>query len=173
MSPEFRKNLGDFQDFSYFYNMKDLILKEIGLFINSSINTKEEVTLFINELQKYCKGTFSLKMRGIEKPINCLPIKDYPQYFICKNGQIFSDKTNSYLKPRINRHGYAKIGLYKANREKVYHSVHRLVAQAFIPNLENKQDVNHINGIKTDNRVENLEWNTRKENIINYWSSKK
>jgi hypothetical protein len=60
--------------------------------------------------------------------------------------------------------GYPRVSLFKNKIQKLHH-VHRLVATAFIPNPDNKPVVNHINSVRTDNRVGNLEWCTVKENI--------
>lgn len=68
------------------------------------------------------------------------------------------------LKPNKSKDDYLYVILYKDKLEKNYR-VHRLVAINFLDNPYNKVEVNHINGIKDDNRLENLEWNTRSENI--------
>lgn len=68
------------------------------------------------------------------------------------------------LRPRSTRKGYLIVALCRESKQKNF-TVHRLVAKAFIPNPSDLPEVNHRNGDKTDNRVENLEWVTAAENV--------
>ena len=70
------------------------------------------------------------------------------------------------LLPVINRSGYYSVSVKKNNKTRNYYKVHRLVAEAFIPNPNNKPEVDHINTDKTDNRVDNLRWVTHFENMF-------
>lgn len=66
--------------------------------------------------------------------------------------------------------GYYQVGLRSVRGKKV-HRVHRLIANTFIPNVLNKPYINHKNGIKTDNRIENLEWCTDSENKLHAYAN--
>ncbi len=92
-------------------------------------------------------------------------IKGFSDYQIDNTGRIKSFKLGKIriLKPITNNHGYLRIELYKNKVAKAF-SVHRLVSEAFIPNPENKPQVNHKDGNKLNNNVENLEWVTNNEN---------
>lgn len=72
-------------------------------------------------------------------------------------------KRELILKPRMSKNGYLYLNLWASSKGRAK-KIHRLVAETFIPNPENKETVNHKNCVKTDNRVENLEWTTPKEN---------
>lgn len=100
-----------------------------------------------------------------------IPIKDYENYMISNLGRV---KNLNYkrtgrermLKLNKDKNGYLIVSLIKNKKRKTF-LIHRLVAKAFIPNPENKPCVDHINTIKTDNRVENLRWVTCEENMNN------
>lgn len=94
-------------------------------------------------------------------------IKNYEnEYSISPNGDVFSKKRNKFLKPYITKRDiYKYVHLYKSGKRKEV-SVHRLVAETFIPNPENKLMVNHIDGNTLNNSVNNLEWVTNQENQL-------
>lgn len=92
-------------------------------------------------------------------------------YKVSNTGLIYGILSNTMVKACSDKDGYLGLNLYKrgADGKNVRQSfkVHRLVAAAFLPNPENKPQIDHIDGVKTNNCVENLRWTSSKENINN------
>ena len=84
-------------------------------------------------------------------------------YYVNEKGKVKNINTGKLYKGIKDRKGYLRLDI-SINGKRQYFYIHRAVAETFIPNPKNKPYVNHINGIKTDNRAKNLEWVTSKEN---------
>ena len=110
--------------------------------------------------------------KGLYQVSNLGNVKSLPKFI---NNSPKSELIGYYskekiLKPFKNPKGYQLVKLYK-NKHKCTKKIHRLVAEAFIPNKNNLPQVNHIDGNKMNNNVNNLEWCTNKENQIHAWEN--
>lgn len=100
-------------------------------------------------------------------------IEDFPNYEVSDFGNVRNSNTGKILKPRPivkNEGKYTcyDVNLYNDTRTQgFHHKIHRLVAKAFIPNPDNKPDVDHIDADTSNNKVSNLRWATQTENALN------
>lgn len=88
------------------------------------------------------------------------------EYIIYENGDLFDLEHKYFLKKHTTYKGYQTY-CFSNGEDKLYKFVHRLIAETFIPNPENKPYIDHINTIRDDNRIDNLRWITAKENANN------
>lgn len=105
-----------------------------------------------------------------------IPLNDFKGYYITRDGKVYCDlgkgcrdknkRTLPYeIKPRPNKTGYLRVCMRQdSTGKRVDRYVHRLVAEYFLPKIEGKNHVNHIDSDRTNNNATNLEWCTNKEN---------
>jgi hypothetical protein len=88
----------------------------------------------------------------------------FPSYTISEDGTVTNVNTGKAKKPSTNSSGYLQVALFEGGKRK-FKLVHRLIAQHFMAGSDDLPVINHINGNKTDNRIENLEWCTQSHNM--------
>jgi hypothetical protein len=156
------------KDFFEQKKVKEFIECLVSDLSNNSIPQKRGMG--INDVVKYDKGVHTSNGRSQDEVWK--PIIGYENFYeISNTGKVRSlnylgHHITKTLKVSLDSKGYYHLNLYKNGKSKTV-LLHRLIAQAFIPNRENKPHIDHINTIRTDNRIENLRWCTRIENQNN------
>lgn len=123
----------------------------------------------INLLQGDCLNSMK------ELPDNSIdwkPVKGFEHYLISSDGRVFNTRRNQIKKSGLDHKGYQRVRLINGAVGSTK-KVHRLVAEAFLQNFSKDLQVNHINCIKDDNRVENLEMVNQSQNTSHAWKNKR
>lgn len=155
-----------------------LVLFKNGVVVNTSNNRQicnKKNVVERNKYHQFGRKTFyirSLVSKYFEAPWNIyheddykgLDFLGYPDYLIVRNGQLYSLLDYKYVNGALSVDGYVKITLTSPDKTLTYTRLHRLVALSFIPNPENKPEVNHKDLNKCNNSAYNLEWVTSIEN---------
>lgn len=97
-------------------------------------------------------------------------IKKFESYLITSDGKVINKYSGKILKPKIDKYGYYSVCLFY-NGKRYYKTIHRLVAENFLPRVDGKEVVNHKDLNKLNNNVENLEWCTIKENTQHWYTN--
>lgn len=97
---------------------------------------------------------------------------EFPDYLIGNKQTVKSNRsgTTKILKGKLDKDGYREYQLRDKDGKRKYRRAHRLVMMAFIPNPNNLPQINHKNGVKDDNRLENLEWISAKNNVVHTYT---
>lgn len=136
--------------------------------VTCSVECRKKLDIINNRNAKMRKRTGSTvaDINGEKyKSIKFYPIKGFPNCEISEDGIVRNKTTKHVKKATISMYGYQRVGLISEDGKINQRHLHRLIAEAFIPNPNNLPFVNHKDGIKTNNKISNLEWIDCKGNI--------
>ena len=100
-----------------------------------------------------------------DKDLRYKALEEFPWILACREGYLINSKSGVIIRGAIKKSGYVEVCLKDTDGSAKTRSLHRLIASAFCARDEGQNEVNHINGVKSDNRAENLEWVTRNDNL--------
>lgn len=156
--------INDEDENKYLLIIENIISRNSGYLVPYG---KYKIQLNVEENRQY----FSKFIYSKEDSLRIKEIKNHKDYWITEDGKVISIGRAKILNYFITKKGYCQTVIPDNSGKKQTYRIHRLVAEAFIPNIDNKPQINHKDCIKTNNSYSNLEWVTNSENQIHAWKN--